>query len=462
MNKQFTILAVFFSIILAWARLSQAAVIPITEEFTLKNGLKVILQKDHRAPIVEIQIWYKVGSSDEPPGLTGVSHALEHMMFKGTKKIEPDQYAKIIADIGGKHNAATSYDFTVYHQTVPKHALNLVLTLEADRMENLNLTESEFASELKVIQEERLLRTDDDPIAATRERYLATAHLPASYSQPVIGWMEDIKSLTVEDLKYWYKKWYAPNNATLVIVGDISIKETKTLIAKTFKKIPQRKLLPRKSIPRVKPPGLRRINVSLPAELPIIFMGINTPSLSTSEDPWEAYALALLANILESSSYTLYKELVREKQIASSIYVYYDDLKRGDGLFNISAIPNIQKNHTNKDLEKAILEHLKKLQKSLLNEQDLIKAKTQFIAKATYKFDNIYEQAWLLGKLETAGLPWNISQQYINSIKEISAEQIQSVAKKYFNATNMTIAHLEPVKTKTKTQQTMEKAQSEK
>lgn len=224
------------------------------QEFTLNNGLKILVQEDHRAPIAVSMVWYDIGSADEPGGLTGVSHAIEHMMFKGTRKYPLGVFSKTIAAIGGQSNAFTNNDYTAFFEKIAASQLETSLQLEADRMNNLLLDANEFAKEIKVIQEERRLRTDDNPQALTFERFLATAHLAAPYNHPVIGWMNDLQHMTANDLKTWYTTYYAPNNATLVVVGDVKAEQVHLLAEKYFGALAQHTIPARKE--QLEPPAL--------------------------------------------------------------------------------------------------------------------------------------------------------------------------------------------------------------
>ena len=215
------------------------------QEFMLDNGLKLVVKEDHRAPVVVSQVWYKVGSSYEHAGITGISHALEHMMFKGTKKYPPGEFSRIIATNGGEENAFTSSDYTAYFQTLEKSRLPISFELESDRMRNLVLPKDEFAREIEVVKEERRMRTEDDPQALLYETLNATAFETSPYRQPIIGWMSDLEAMKISSLKDWYKKWYAPNNATVVVVGDVNADEVYKLALKYFAP------LPRENIPEV-------------------------------------------------------------------------------------------------------------------------------------------------------------------------------------------------------------------
>jgi zinc protease len=263
-------------------------------EYKLNNGLKLFVKEDHRAPVIVTEVWYKIGSSYEPNGLTGVSHALEHMMFKGTPKYPDGKLMRIIAENGGQQNAFTSYDFTAYYEELAKEKLPLSLKLEADRMRNLSLNKSDFDSEIKVVQEERKLRIDNSPRAKTYERFFATAHSAVPYNQPIIGWQTDLESMTVDNARDWYKTWYAPNNANLVVVGDVNPDEVYKLTEKYFGSLKPSILPEVKPHKSLEPVGTRKVEVNVPAELPMLLMGYNVPSIVTAEDKQDAYALEVL------------------------------------------------------------------------------------------------------------------------------------------------------------------------
>jgi len=274
-------------------------------EFKLSNGLKVIVQEDHRSPVVVSQVWYRAGSLDEVNGKTGVAHALEHMMFKGTKKVPAGQFSRIIAAAGGKENAFTGTDYTCFFQEIEKSHLPLAFRLEADRMANLQITDEEFSKEIKVVMEERRWRTDDKPQAKVNEQFQAAAFVAHPYARPVIGYMNDLENMTAADAREWYKTWYAPNNATLVVVGDINTQEVLKLAKQYFGPIKPHALPVRK--PQIEPEqvGERRVVVKAPGKLPYLILGFHTPTLSdkpiTPEQEWEPYALDVLAGVLSGN-----------------------------------------------------------------------------------------------------------------------------------------------------------------
>ncbi len=417
-------------------------------ESTLANGLKILVKPDHRAPVVVAQIWYKVGSSYEVGGSTGLSHVLEHMMFKGTAKLAPGKFSKVIAENGGRENAFTGKDYTAYFQQLEKSRLPVSFELEADRMRNLTLPEKEFSKELPVVMEERRLRTEDKPRSLTYEQFNAIAHISSPYHNPVIGWMDDLKNMKVADLAAWYKKWYAPNNATLIVVGDVEPEQVFALAKKHYGPLKSSSDIPELK-PRIEAPqfGERRLTVKVPAKLPYLIIGYKVPSLKTAKDEWEVYALEVLAGILSGGdSARLPKELVRGTQIAASADVGYDTISRQSGLFTFDAIPSAKS--TVADVEKALYEQMEKIKKELVTVKELQRVKAQVVAGDVYEKDSIFYQAMILGQLETVGLPWTKAGEYLDNIRAVTAEQVQQVAKKYFVDAQKTVAILEPQKNK--------------
>jgi len=412
-------------------------------EYTLDNGLRILVKEDHRAPVVVSEVWYKVGSSYEHLGITGVSHVLEHMMFKGTTTHPPGEFSRIIAANGGRENAFTSRDYTGYYQQLEKSRLKVSFELEADRMRNILLTQEEFEKEIKVVMEERRLRTDDNPQSTTVEQFYATAFTNSPYQNPVIGWMNDLENLTLSDLENWYKIWYAPNNATVVVVGDVNPDEVYQLAKKYFgplkpSVIPKTK--PRKEIPQQ---GTRYIEVKAPAELPMIIMGYKAPVIMNAEEEWEPYALEVLAGVLDGGSSARFMDrLIRDTQVAAGAGAGYNPYSRHDSMFLLSGTPT--RDHSIKDLENALIKEVSLLQENPPLKEELSRVKAQVVAAAVYEQDSIFYQAMLLGTLTTVGLDWRLSNQYVERIRAITAEQVQSVAKKYLISDNLTIAVLDP------------------
>jgi zinc protease len=409
----------------------------------LANGMRVIVKEDHRSPVVVSMLWYKAGSMDESLGATGVAHVLEHMMFKGTKAVPAGRFSRIIAEAGGRDNAFTGKDYTAYFQQLHKSKLPLAMKLEADRMSNLILTKEEFAKEINVVMEERRWRTEDQPHALVYEQLMATAYQSHPYHHPVIGWMDDLMNMQATDAKAWYDNWYAPNNATLVVVGDVDAKEVFALAEKYFGQI-KAEVLPKRK-PQNEPPqrGVKRVNVKAPAELPYLIMGWHVPVLRDVQKDWEPYALDVLAGVLDGSDAArLNQSLVRERQLASSVGVGYDAAARGPGMFVIDATPVPGK--TVADMEAAIREELKKIVDSGITEEELQRVKAQVVADEVFKRDSMFYQAMQIGQLETAGLPYDSLDTIVEKLKRVTAEQVQEVAQKYFIDDSLTVATLDP------------------
>ncbi len=407
---------------------------------TLDNGLKVILKKDTRSPVVTSQIWYKVGSADEYGGITGVSHALEHMMFKGTKKFPSGRFSKLIASYGGSENAFTSRDYTAYYQTLPTKYLNEAIKLESDRMNNLILQDDDFLKEMEVIKEERRMRTDDRSEAIAYEQLYATAFNNNPYHHPIIGWMEDLETMKLDDLSKWYKNWYAPNNATLVIVGDIDFNETMLLVKKYYGRLPKEEIKERKK--RLEPVqiGERTVNLKIDSKPPYIILGYKVPSLNSKNvEDWECYALSVLSGILsEGENSRLLKSLVREKKLAASVDTSYSLFARNHSLFLIDANPNIGKSLNKIDRE--IIEILELIKKGKIGKKELKRIKAQVIANEVYQQDSIFYQGMLIGMSETTMGNSEIIGRFVDNIKSVTPEQIKYVAKKYLVSEKRTVA----------------------
>jgi len=360
-------------------------------EKTLANGMKVIIKEDHRAPVVISQVWYQVGSAQEHSGITGVSHVLEHMMFKGTEKYPSGTFSSTVAGIGARDNAFTGRDYTAYYQLMGKQNLEVSFELESDRMLNLILDEEDFKSEVEVVKEERRLRTDDNPNARVYEQLYSTAFINNPYHHPIIGWMDDLNNLELVDLEDWYQRWYTPNNATLVVVGDVDPQATFALAEQYYAGLPGRPV--KASKPRLEHPqtGPRRVTVKAVAKLPYMMLGYKVPSLATAENDWEPYALSVLASVLDGGP------------------------------------------------------EIKQLQENLVSERELKRVKAQVIASEVYQQDSIQRQATVIGSLETVGLGWNLIGEYNQRINSITAEQVQEVAQKYLVEDGLTVALLQPV-----------------
>jgi len=412
-------------------------------ESTLPNGLKILIKEDHRAPVVVCMVWYRAGSMDEFNGTTGVAHMLEHMMFQGTAKVPGGEFSRIIARAGGRDNAFTNRDSTVYHQQLHKSKLALVLELEADRMANLQLSNDQFARELKVVMEERRLRTDDQPKSLVYEAFMAAAYTANPYRTPVVGWMTDLQSLTADDARSWYRRWYAPNNATLVVVGDVSAAEVIEEAEKYFGPIGAHALPERKPQLEAAQRGTRRVSVRAPAELPYVMLGWHVPSLRDPERDWEPYALEMLAAVLDGSDAArLDRELVRESRLALSAGADYSPINRGPGLFVMDGTPAPGKSVD--DLEKALRAQIQRILAQGVTDEEMRRAKAQATASQVFQLDSMFAQAREIGALDNAGLPPDSVELQARKLAQVTGEQVREVARKYLHDDNLTIAVLEP------------------
>ncbi len=414
------------------------------EEFTLSNGMKVIVQPDHRAPVVVSQVWYKVGSSYELPGTTGVSHVLEHMMFKGTKNVAPDEFSRIVAALGGSENAFTGVDYTAYFETLSKQHLEKAFELEADRMQNLLLDEKEFQREVAVVREERRLRTDDDPNGLLWEQFGAVAWRVSPYRNPVIGWMHDLEVMTLQDLQQWYEQWYSPDNAILVVAGDVQPMEVRALAKTYFESIPALKKATYRQRPEPEQKGITRLSLDIPAQQAVLLMGYKSPAMVDAEHPWEAYALVVLNSILgEGSSSRLSAQLVREQKLAVSASSSYDAFSRLSGMLELEAIPAA--GVALSTLENAIRAQIAELQDKPVSKEELQRVINQTVAKKVFARDSLFYQAMLIGMRETNGYDWRTLDQELEHIRKVTPQQVQAVAKKYLQDTRLTVAALKPM-----------------
>ena len=351
---------------LSWGMLaslffSSLAMSAEVQEFKLDNGLKIVVQEDHRAPVVVSQVWYRAGALDEVNGKTGVAHVLEHMMFKGTKAVPAGKFSRLIAAAGGKENAFTAQDQTTYYQQLEKSNLPLSIKLEADRMANLNLTDEEFAKEIKVVMEERRWRTEDKPQSKVNEQFNSTIYHVHPYGRPVVGWMNDLENMTAADAREWYNTWYAPNNATLVVVGDVNAQDVLKLAKQYFGPLKPHALPARK--PQVEPEqkGERRVVVKAQAKLPYVLMGFHVPSLQDADKDVDPYALEILAGVLNgNASARLNQNLVRQSRIAIDVDAGYDMVQRGrQSIFVLDGTPS--EGRSVAELEAAILNEVEKI-----------------------------------------------------------------------------------------------------
>ena len=418
---------------------SEAGLAEFVYETVLDNGLKIILLENHKTPVVTFQVWYRVGSRNEVWGKTGLSHMLEHMMFKGTKKTGPEEFSRVIQESGGNDNAFTSSDSTTYFEDLSSDKVQVAIDLEADRMQGLVLREEDFGTERMVVMEERRLRTDDDPQSYLSEQLEAAAFQISPYHWPVIGWMEDIKRFTLDDLKSYYRAYYNPANAFLVVAGDFRKEALLQEIRKTFVQIPKGPLPQQERNSDPPQQGERRIYIKKEAQLPFIAMGYHVPNLASAD----SYVLEVISAVLSGGkSSRFYKNLVHDKQLVLSAETDNALLSRDPGLFTLSAEPLPGKDIV--EVEKALDEQIERLKKEPVEEYELQKARNQIEAAFVYGQDSLFHQAALLAHYEIA-LSWKRIDDYIPSIRKVNAEDIIRVATKYLTPDNRTIGILIPL-----------------
>ncbi len=412
-------------------------------ETTLANGLRVIVKEDHRAPTVVHMVWYRAGSMDEKDGTSGVAHALEHLMFKATKTLKSGEFNKRVAAAGGRDNAFTSRDYTAYYQIVPKEALPEMMQLESDRMSNLVLDPKEFASEIKVVMEERRMRTDDNPQALTGEAMRSVIFQAHPYRRPIIGWMNDLENMTWQDAREWYRQWYTPNNAYVLVVGDVDHREVFKLAQKTYGGHKSHALPVRKPQTEPEQKGIRRVSVKAPAKLPYLALAWKVPKLMDVRKDREGLALEVLASVLSGhDAARLAKRLVRETRVAQTAGASYDGTLRGEALFFLEGQPGDGK--TVAELETALRGELESIRKDGVTAEDLARIKVQMIAAQVYKRDSLVSQAMEIGGFEAVGMNWRDIDLMIEQLKTVTPDEVQAVAKKYFSDDTLTVAVLDP------------------
>jgi zinc protease len=410
------------------------------EEFTLENGLKVLLLEDHKSPAVTFQVWYRVGARNEKDGKSGLAHFLEHMMFKGTPTTGPEEYSRIIAKNGGRSNAFTSSDVTVYFATMSRDKIGIEIELEADRMANALLGETYFEAEKKVIQEERRLRTEDNPVSALGEVASAVAFTIHPYRRPVVGWMQDIENLTRQDLVDFYKLYYVPNNAFVVVIGDFSTAEILPKIKSAFGKIPKGPEPPQVSTAEPEQRGERSVILKKEAELPFVLAFYHAPNLKSPD----SFALDLLSVVLAGGrSSRLYHDLVYQKRLVRGVDADYSAVSIDPMGLSIYAqlLPDVEPPTVGREIDRL----LEKAKSELISERELQKAKNQIEAAFIFAQDSIFGQAMKIGYYEAVG-GWRQMNDYLDGIRKVTREDIQRVARQYLSPDRRTLGTLIPIK----------------
>jgi zinc protease len=414
-----------------------------TVERMLPNGMKVLVREDRRSPTVVHLLLYRVGGVDEVNGLTGISHVLEHMMFKGTKTLGVGEFSRRVAARGGRENAFTSRDYTGYYQQVHRSHLAEMMALEADRMANLEFADEEFEREIKVVMEERRWRTEDRAQSLVYEQLMASAFVAAPYRNPVVGWMNDLEAMTAGDVRDWYRRWYSPPNAVLVVAGDVSSDEVWALAERTYGSVPARALPDRK--PQLEPAqrGLRRLSVKAPADNPYLLMAFKVPSLVDLEQDVDPFALEMLAAVLDADENgRLTRSLVRESRIANQVGAGYGMAGRGPSLFMLDGTPADGQDAAG--LERALREQIERIARDGVREDELQRIKAQYVAGRIYKRDSVMAQAMEIGALEMSGRSHRDADRILERIRSVSAAQVQAVAGRYFGDDSLTVVTLLP------------------
>jgi zinc protease len=432
----FTTLAVAL-LILSGASPSQAA---DAHEYILSNGMKVLLVEVPKAPVATVQVWYKVGSRNEVMGRAGLSHMLEHMMFKGTAKYPKGTFSRLVRKNGGIDNAFTSQDFTAYFENLAADRVELALDMEADRMQGLLLDNAEFQTEREVVKEERRLRTEDDPQGALVEALFAQAFLSHPYHWPVIGWFADLDAMSLEDLQRHYDTFYSPNNATLVVVGDIKADMLLPTIKRLFEPIPKGPTPKQALPPEPEQRGERRFFLKREAQVPFVMMGFRVPNYA-SED---SYALDVLESILSrGKSSRLYQSLVYDQKNSLAVGAEYSLMQTDPSLFYFYAL--VSPGHKTESVEESLHREIARLQNEPPTELELQRAKNQVEAAHVFEQDSNFRNAMLLGQAETIGAGWRRVDQFLERIRAVTAKDVQRVAKQYLTEDNRTVGILIPL-----------------
>ncbi len=426
-------------------------------EYTLDNGMQVVVIPDRRAPVVTHMVWYRVGAADEKPGVSGIAHFLEHLMFKGTKDIAPGEFSKIVSRNGGQDNAFTGQDATAYHQRIAKDRLGMMMKMEADRMVNLRLLEKDVLTERKVVLEERRSRTDNDPSSILGEQIQAALYQNHPYAVPIIGWNHEIEKLSQEDALTFYKQYYAPNNAILIVAGDVEPEDVLKLAKDTYGKVPGGKPFPpRKRVTEPPHKAERRVSLTDPrAGKPVFQRVYLTPSYTTAE-PGEAEALDLLMKIIGSGTTSrAYKKLVVDDKIADSTGSYYTGSSLDSGRIGIYGVSSAKDGLDN--VEKKWDEVINEIITNGVTQKELDRARRIYIASYIYGSDSQSALARRYGWGLVVGRSVKDITEWPDRLKKVTVEDVQKVAKKYFNIKNSVTGILLPETKKPEKQAKVEK-----
>ena len=443
----------------------------------LPNGMRLIVKADHRAPTAVNMVWVRAGAYDEEAGKSGAAHVLEHMLFKGTKTLAPGEFSRRVAALGGQENAFTTMDYTGYYQQIPKDKLADVMKLEADRFANNQWPDEEFTKELAVVKEERRMRTDDNPRARLFELMNATSYLANPYHRHVIGWMGDLDSMTPNDVRAFYQRWYVPANAAIVVAGDVDPEQVWQQALQTYGQVPvtgarvappatgasdvkpnpAAQVPARKPMPEPEQQGMRRVDLKAPAEQAYVILaykvpqlqvspanGCGQPQLTDSPDTRDALALTVLSAVLDG-----YSGARLDRALTQGPHRVADSANSGNGLFGrgpqqffLMGVPTAGK--TAAQVEAALRAEVARVAKDGISAQELARVKTQWTASQVYELDSLMNQARELGSAWVQGMPPDLNAVLIKALDSVTAQQVQDVAKRYFGDEQLTVGTLIP------------------
>lgn len=417
-------------------------------QYQLSNGLTLIVKPDRRAPTAVHMLYVRVGAMDEVDGSTGVAHVLEHMLFKGTKATKPGEFSRLVAALGGRENAFTTRDVTGYFQQIPANRLEDVIRLEADRFANNQWPDDEFKRELEVVKEERRSRTEDNPRALLFEQLSAVVYQASPYRRPVVGWMNDLDAMTPQDAREFYRRWYVPANAAVIVAGDVDPVKVRQLVEKHYGSIPARAVPPRK--PREEPQqnGIRRLEFKAPAEQSYVALAFKVPQLRSFDKTPEnddALALTVLSAVLDGyDGARLDRALTRgPDRVADTVDAGYGLWGRGPQLFTLTGVPATGKSP--EQVEAALREQVARVAREGVTEAELQRVKTRWIAGEIYKLDSVMGQARELGSSWVLGMPLDADARLMARLGEVTADQVKSVAARYFVDDQLSVGVLRPL-----------------
>jgi zinc protease len=429
---------------------------PVVQQFTLANGMTLIVKPDHRAPTAVHMLWVRVGSMDEVDGTSGVAHVLEHMMFKGTPSVKAGDFSRRVAALGGRENAFTGKDYTGYYQQIPSNRLAEVMKLESDRFAHSQWSDAVFAKELEVVKEERRMRTDDNPHARLSESMMAMVFQAAPYRRPIVGWMSDLDALQPQDARAFYQRWYTPANAAVVVAGDVDVAQVRALADKTYGRIPARSLALRKPREEPEQQGMRRMDFKAPAEQAYVSLAFKVPGLAaqaltdvqadetSAAMATDALALTVLSAVLDGYDGARLERALTQPvdHVADNAGSHYGLSSRGPQVFFLYGVP--ARGKTAAQVEQALREQVALVAKQGITNAELERVKVQWVAGAIYKKDSVFNQAQSLGANWINGAPLDADERLIARLRTVTAEQVQAVASRYFGDDALTVATLLP------------------